>query len=1002
MFLLVLFICFNIVAGVTGTGCPDVTDGTCTACSAGVCTDVECDTGFLPHDNACTKCGNKVELEFEMEDSYGDGWNGASIDVSQRGVQLKELTVTSGYSHTESVCVSGTEVVTILWVPGSYDSECSYSVTGNQVTLNGDVGDTHYYLDGVFCGDYFYNGGCVDLCPAGMGALGRVCETCPVGKFSSSDVCVSCPVGEYSLAGSTACRDISGFDPAAYRHRLNNRFSIANAASITCTTTGDTVPVCSAGSYKTGQTCTLCAAGTYSGIGASTCSNCTSIANAASVTCTDDTDSVPVCSPGYSKSGQTCTECAAGTYSIGTSCTNCVPGKYQDQKGQTSCKNCIGGGGTSGQYQDDYGATGCKHCSYTDVYSNGGADQCTLCTRIANTLTTFDVSCTTSSNQRPTKCKIGYEIEPINEKTCTACPVGKDIRGNSNGGYCSDCAAGRYGYELEGVSRCTDCPAGFSQSQTGNTSCSACLAGFSQSETGQSLCTSCGSGWAPPGSIACAESGVANYQYAGAAICDTQGTIQNPESPYECIPCQNGEYQDEFNKTVCKECDAGKFRGADPEGASRCQDCDAGSYQDQSGQSSCTACPTGFHSEAVATSCEDCPGSTDEWVSVISNKKIGENRINMGADKNLEQCKGLCTGYKTMSHGTEACLCGNSEMILNADPSHNYTTYKFQRGLGQFQGQLGQSICLTCPSGQYQDESGKGSCKGCTSSERENKDVVMKGMAQDVPGWDGTVYSGLTRAQACGTGNFPTTAEECAAALENSEYSVHGPVSVGSWSYEVSGCNVYHGGGTASRRTWQWNDVDEDSNSHRCDFAKSLGCVCTGTSELKGMSFEAFTHPTPEFRYGYVADEVFNDPGVDRTACGEGNYPTTREECQAAVNNSVYGTNIMNGDPVSVTISNQAAYPHGCYLYAASPHYASGIYRGTGIEGYWNGGNEYNSTYKGLCDMSQYYPAAGDIRRGNSLGCLCTAQRDLPTCAACEAGKSSSGDRNSCTSTSTD
>ena len=57
MFLLVLFICFNIVAGVTGTGCPDVTDGTCTACSAGACTAVTCDAfKFNTNGNAADGC----------------------------------------------------------------------------------------------------------------------------------------------------------------------------------------------------------------------------------------------------------------------------------------------------------------------------------------------------------------------------------------------------------------------------------------------------------------------------------------------------------------------------------------------------------------------------------------------------------------------------------------------------------------------------------------------------------------------------------------------------------------------------------------------------------------------------------------------------------------------------------------------------------------------------------------------------------------------------------
>tara|TARA_B100000767_G_C19289448_1_gene338778 strand:+ start:78 stop:437 length:360 start_codon:yes stop_codon:yes gene_type:complete len=111
----------------------------------------------------------------------------------------------------------------------------------------------------------------------------------------------------------------------------------------------------------------------------------------------------------------------------------------------------------------------------------------------------------------------------------------------------------------------------------------------------------------------------------------------------------------------------------------------------------------------------------------------------------------------------------------------------------------------------------------------------MKGMKPGVPGHVAPQGTGLTRAEACGTGNFPTTPDECDTAWrnnQNSEYtSTWNPdneVSIGNWD-EVTGCNVFHGGGTASRRTWQWNNKglnDEHLHGYMCDFSKSLGCVC--------------------------------------------------------------------------------------------------------------------------------------------------------------------------------
>ena len=203
---------------------------------------------------------NQVQLTFNLFDGWGDGWNGASLTVKHSaGPTPTSYTMVSGSTTTESLCVSRTEVVTLEWLGGWYDSECSYEVKTSADPSVGpilavgpsDAGPgTYYCLDEVCC-DYFYGSGCVDSClagissddsnrvckicdgyfhdsacvdscPVGMGASNGWCETCPAGKFSSSDACVSCPVGEYSLAGSASCRDLSVLEPADYRRRLND------------------------------------------------------------------------------------------------------------------------------------------------------------------------------------------------------------------------------------------------------------------------------------------------------------------------------------------------------------------------------------------------------------------------------------------------------------------------------------------------------------------------------------------------------------------------------------------------------------------------------------------------------------------------------------------------------------------------------------------------------------------------------------------------------------
>ena len=85
---------------------------------------------FCPTEDQC-------ELTFTLTDSYGDGWNGAAINVvnAETGIVLATMTNVT-YDHanapiteayTLAVC-DGREL-RFEWVSGSYDSECSYVVT---------------------------------------------------------------------------------------------------------------------------------------------------------------------------------------------------------------------------------------------------------------------------------------------------------------------------------------------------------------------------------------------------------------------------------------------------------------------------------------------------------------------------------------------------------------------------------------------------------------------------------------------------------------------------------------------------------------------------------------------------------------------------------------------------------------------------------------------------------------------------------------------------------
>ena len=100
-----------------------------------------------------TPCPVSCQLTFEMEDSYGDGWNGASIGVYQGGELVATITC-NGAATTESVTLCGGAQYSLVWTAGSYDSECSMTITHNGTTL--------------------YDGGA----PSGTFASFRACPTC--------------------------------------------------------------------------------------------------------------------------------------------------------------------------------------------------------------------------------------------------------------------------------------------------------------------------------------------------------------------------------------------------------------------------------------------------------------------------------------------------------------------------------------------------------------------------------------------------------------------------------------------------------------------------------------------------------------------------------------------------------------------------------------------------------------------------------------------------------
>ena len=72
---------------------------------------------------------NACDVIFELTDSYGDGWNGASLIVKfDDGTEDQILTIQNGNYNTYTFNVKADVEVSLEWEKGEYDSECSFVV----------------------------------------------------------------------------------------------------------------------------------------------------------------------------------------------------------------------------------------------------------------------------------------------------------------------------------------------------------------------------------------------------------------------------------------------------------------------------------------------------------------------------------------------------------------------------------------------------------------------------------------------------------------------------------------------------------------------------------------------------------------------------------------------------------------------------------------------------------------------------------------------------------
>lgn len=70
----------------------------------------------------------QCDIKIDMQDSYGDGWNGASIKV-YHGADLLGTATMSGSSGSVTISAPDMADISLVWTAGSYPEECGFTVT---------------------------------------------------------------------------------------------------------------------------------------------------------------------------------------------------------------------------------------------------------------------------------------------------------------------------------------------------------------------------------------------------------------------------------------------------------------------------------------------------------------------------------------------------------------------------------------------------------------------------------------------------------------------------------------------------------------------------------------------------------------------------------------------------------------------------------------------------------------------------------------------------------
>lgn len=158
---------FTIGGGGTDYGCTDA--AACNYSSLAICDDGNC---------CYTNCGELV-----MNDGFGDGWNGATLQIKRGDELIQEFEFTSGSQITYPLCLES-GCYTVLVSEGSFPGEISWMITmqGGQILGGGAPYSEDFSVNAAY--------GCTDAAACNYSAT-ATCDdgTCTFPGCTNSNAC---------------------------------------------------------------------------------------------------------------------------------------------------------------------------------------------------------------------------------------------------------------------------------------------------------------------------------------------------------------------------------------------------------------------------------------------------------------------------------------------------------------------------------------------------------------------------------------------------------------------------------------------------------------------------------------------------------------------------------------------------------------------------------------------------------------------------------------------